>query len=117
MLSEENKRKKRTFDWSFSLFLLILLPFNIWSYSNKKGYLNNLISILIGRISFIGFTENTRMKDVRLPKIKPGVLQPSDILGIQEESVIEKLNLLYARDYSMRKDFSIVLKAWKKLDR
>ena len=117
LLSEENKRKKRTFDWSFSLFLLILLPFNIWSYSNKKGYLNNLISILIGRISFIGFTENTRMKDVRLPKIKPGVLQPSDILGIQEESVIEKLNLLYARDYSMRKDFSIVLKAWKKLDR
>ena len=57
------------------------------------------------------------MKDVLLPKIKPGVLQPSDILGIQEESVIEKLNLLYARDYSMRKDFSIVLKAWKKLDR
>ena len=57
------------------------------------------------------------MKDVRLPKIKPGVLRPSDILGIEEESVVEKLNLLYSRDYSMRKDLSIVLKAWKKLDR
>jgi GT2 family glycosyltransferase len=117
LLSEENKRKKRTFDWSFALLLLLLLPFNIWTYSNKKKYINNLISILFGNQSFIGFTENTRLKDVRLPKIKPGILHPSDILGIEEESVVEKLNLLYSRDYSMRKDLSIVLKAWKKLDR
>lgn len=117
LLSEENKRKKRTFDWSFSILLLLLLPFNIWSYSNKKKYINNLTAILFGKLSFIGFTESARMKDVRLPKIKPGVLHPSDILGIEEESVVEKLNLLYSRDYSMRKDLSIVLKAWKKLDR
>ncbi len=117
LLSEENKRKKRTFDWSFSLLLLILIPFNIWTYSNKKKYINNLVSILFGKMSFIGFSENARMKDVRLPKIKQGVLHPSDILGIEEESVVEKLNLLYSRDYSMRKDLSIVLKAWKKLDR
>lgn len=117
LLSEENKRKKRTFDWSFALLLILLLPFNIWTYSNKKKYINNLTSILFGKLSFIGFTENARMRDVRLPKIKPGILYPSDILGIEEESVVEKLNLLYSRDYSMRKDLSIVLKAWKKLDR
>ena len=117
LLSEENKRKKRTFDWSFALILLMLLPFNIWPYSNKKKYINNLTAIFFGKLSFIGFTESAQMKDVRLPKIKPGVLRPSDILGIEEESVVEKLNLLYSRDYSMRKDLSIVLKAWKKLDR
>lgn len=117
LLSEENKRKKRTFDWFFALIFLLVSPFNFWTFENKKKYFNNLVAVLIGKKSFIGFSEDSRMKDVRLPKIKPGILNPSDILGIQEEAVTEKLNLLYSRDYSMRKDLSIVLKAWKNLDR
>lgn len=117
LLSAENKRKKRTFDWSFALLLLITLPFSIWSYKSKGKYVNNLIWIFLGKKTFIGFSESSRLKDVRLPKIKPGVLYPSDIIGVEEEAVTEKLNLLYSRDYSMRKDLSIVLKAWKNLDR
>ena len=38
------------------------------------------------------------------------------LFEFQDEGITEKLNLLYARDYSMRKDFSIVWKAWRKLD-
>ena len=78
--------------------------------------MTNMIQVFIGNISFIGFSEDVSKKDVRLPQIKPGILVPKDIMDSDDPHINEKLNLLYARDYSMRKDFSILLKAWKKLD-
>ena len=116
LVTKENKRKKRLFDFIFSLCGLILVPFIIWNFNNKSQYIKNLVQILLGNISFIGFSEEVTKKDVRLPKIKPGLLVPGDIMESNDTQINEKLNLLYARDYSMRKDFSILLKAWKKLE-
>ncbi len=73
-------------------------------------------SILIGNITFIGFSEKAVQKDVRLPKTKPSILSPSDINKKNSDSIEGKLNLIYARDYSMRKDFAILIQAWRKLD-
>ena len=116
LVSKENKRKKRLFDVIFSFSAVILSPFIIWNFNRKSSFLKNMIQILIGRSSFIGFSEVVSKKDVRLPKIKPGLLVPGDIMDSNDPQINEKLNLLYARDYSMRKDFSILLKAWNKLD-
>ncbi|MDG1147321.1 MAG: glycosyltransferase [Crocinitomicaceae bacterium] len=116
LVSNENKRKKRLFDVLFSFSAILLTPFSVWNFENKLSFVKNMISILLGNRSFIGFSEDVSKKDVRLPKIKPGILVPADLMGLDDSKINEKLNLLYARDYSMRKDFSIVLKAWKKLD-
>jgi hypothetical protein len=115
--SKSNIRKKRLFDLIFSLIGLILLPLVIFSFKKKNKYLINLLGILFGRISFVGFLSRNKMRDVRLPNIKEGVLNPADILSEKDDAIVEKLNLLYARDYSMRKDFSILYKSWKQLDR
>ena len=56
-------------------------------------------------------------KYVRIPKIKPGVLFPRDIFDVSDSTLTDKLNILYARDYSMRKDFSILWKSLSKIDR
>lgn len=114
--SKENKRKKRLFDICGSFLILILTPISTFLFSNKTKFIQNLFQVLIGKKSFIGFSEETIQKDYRLPKIKQGILHPSDINKISTPSIDEKLNVLYARDYSMRKDFSILLKSWKKLD-
>jgi hypothetical protein len=45
------------------------------------------------------------------------VLFPSDEITYNEEGLSDKLNLIYARDYQLKKDISILLKAWTKLDR
>ena len=76
-----------------------------------------MIRILIGKISFVGFSEKFYKKDVRLPKIKTGILNPENIINVDNTSVSEKLNLLYARDYSVKKDISILIKGWKKIDK
>lgn len=117
LVSKENKRKKRLFDFICSLGLIVISPFIVFFYKRKTNLIKSLFQILIGKKSFIGFSDAVSKKDVRLPKIKPGILSPADSLGSYDESIHEKLNLLYSRDYSMRKDFSILLKSWKKLDK
>ena len=117
LTSKENKRKKRLFDILLSLSAIILTPFILWFFKNKKVFINNMIRILIGKISFVGFSEEFYKKDVRLPKIKTGILNPENIININNNSISQKLNLLYARDYSVKKDILILIKGWKKIDK
>lgn len=112
----ENKRKKRLFDICASSILLIISPLLIFFYSNRILFFKNISSIFIGKNSFIGFSEKAVQQDIRLPKIKPSILFPTDINEKTTPSIEEKLNLIYARDYSMRKDFAILIQAWRKLD-
>lgn len=116
LTSLENKRKKRLFDVCISCVLLLFSPLTIFFYSRKISFIKNISSIIIGKKSFIGFSEKAVQQDVRLPKIKPSILFPSDINKKSNTSIDEKLNLIYARDYSMRKDLSILIKSWRKLD-
>ncbi|MDC3252801.1 glycosyltransferase family 2 protein [Crocinitomicaceae bacterium] len=117
LVSQENKRKKRLFDIVVAGGLLLTAPIGCFFFQDKSTYLKNIFKILIGRRSFIGFSKELSLKDVRLPRIKSGIIAPEDPFDYADEAVKQKLNLLYARDYSMRKDFSIVLKSWQKLDR
>ena len=116
LVSDENKRKKRLFDLLIAAGLLLTAPVGIFFFKNKSTYLKNMVHILTGKRSFIGFSKELSMKDVRLPRIKQGIIAPEDPFQYADQAVKQKLNLLYARDYSMRKDFSIVRKSWQKLD-
>lgn len=117
LVSTENLRKKRVFDMAFGMLGLLLFPFIFFVFRSAKHYFKNMVQILLGKKSFIGFSEDAQLKDVRLPRIKRGILTPCDGIAHCDEDLCEKLNLLYARDYSLRKDLRLVLKAWKKLDR
>ena len=77
----------------------------------------NMFLCLIGRKTLIGYFLTKTSEKEQLPKIKKGILTPFDSLKFTDEQVIAKLNLIYARDYSIFKDFEILQKAWKKLDR
>jgi len=116
LTSKENIRKKRLFDICISFLMLITLPLYVFLFKSKIKFIKNITSVFIGKISFIGFSEQSILQDIRLPKIKSGILHPSYINRVSTASIDEKLNLLYARNYSMRKDLSILLKSWRKLD-
>lgn len=114
---QDNIRSKRSFDVIISVIFLLMSPLMIFAFKNKNRFISNLLKVLIGKLSLVGYFSTNSVASYQLPRIKSGLLNPADNLSFKDDSLTDKLNLIYARDYSVQKDLSIVLKAWKKLDR
>lgn len=112
-------RNKRTLDIILSILLILLSPIFVLFFKNKFSFLRNLIHVLIGKKSLVGYAHIKQTNETKhsLPKIKDGIISPADGIFFLEESIESKLNLLYARNYSVWKDLSLILKAWRKFDR
>jgi len=113
-----NSRRKRLFDFSTALMALIVSPVLIWAFSKKGRFLKNTWQVLSGKKSWVGYAESTESHS-ELPDIKPGILSPADMFGNSspEPKRNHRLNVLYARNYSVVTDAEILLKGWRKLDR
>lgn len=110
----ENVRNKKTFDLLIALGGLLSSPLIIWFYRNKAQLIRNLLLLLAGKITCIGYIVTNNSS--KLPKIKPGILTPYSDQTELDEDQATKINLIYARDYSVRKDITIFLRKWKKMD-
>jgi GT2 family glycosyltransferase len=115
--SISNKRLKRLFDLLISLSLILFLPFIIWKYKNKSSFVKNLALCLIGKKTLVGYEVKLNDQTHLKSGIQKGILSPSDNLPFINQDVTEKLNLIYARDYTIWKDLEILQKSWKKLDK
>ncbi len=111
----ENERNKRTFDILIGFIGLITYPLHCWFFSNKKKLFNNLIDLLIGKKSCVGYYHSESAH--QLPKLKSGILHPVIQDLESNEQHRDKVNLIYARDYTVQKDLTILLKMWKNLDK
>ena len=112
-----NKRKKRLFDLTSSLFGIVFWIFIVFFIKNPFAFLKNCFKVLTGRYSWIGYCELKESDNLKLPKIKKGIFDPSANIsknGLTEEEK-EQLNLMYARDYSLSKDWSFFIKAIRKV--
>lgn len=111
-----NLRNKRFFDLSLAFIMLLSIPINLLLVKQKAGMMKNIFQVLIGKKSWVGFSKSIDTKH-RLPKIKPGVLTPDDAWPLEtfEEKTSLKLNLLYARDYRVINDLTIIYRAFGKL--
>lgn len=111
-----NRRRKRTFDLSTALVFLLTLPLNIWFVRKSAGFVRNIFSVLFGKKSWVGYTQIDGNAP-HLPRIKPGVLSPIDRLRHVKAPVdtARKLNTVYAREYSIRNDISIISAGFRRL--
>jgi GT2 family glycosyltransferase len=113
----ENLRSKRFFDLTFSLLLIATLPVSIWFFQHKIGVLKNIFKVLIGKLTWVGFIDTTDgFKDPQLPALTPGVLTPNLSKAAADRGLLDKLNILYARDYTVLTDVRIVLTSFRNLD-
>ena len=112
-----NKRNKRLFDIAVSVVLLLSFPIGIWFIKNKARYLPNLLRVLFGSRSFVGYQYAQNSGKYRLPRIKTGILKTTDHLKNleSEEALHTRLNLIYAKDYRVSVDLNIILKQFSKL--
>lgn len=113
-----NKRNKRAFDIVVALIGIILSPLAVWSFKNKGRFLNNMWSVILGKRSVVGYSFNATRHEKNLPQIRKGILTPTEGENKKEKETLKaKLNLIYARDYTVFTDLQILLKNWSDLDR
>jgi GT2 family glycosyltransferase len=114
-----NRRKKRLFDILVCMILALLSPVLIFIVPRPWGLLQNMIRVLFGFSSWVGYHETTGGDHPELPRLKPGVLTPLDVMKDARNDVefIEKANLNYAKDYEIKNDLNILLNAYRYLGR
>ncbi len=112
-----NKRNKRLFDLAVSLFLTVTIPFQLLIQKNRWGFIKNLIKVLSGRISWVGYHQTSNVG--KLPPLKQGVLSPGDVIAgkTPHDNTLENLNNLYAKDYKLENDLQIWMKGYRNLGR
>lgn len=106
-----SQRNKRVFDIVSSLFLLFLSPFLIFIITNPSQMFLNIINVLTGQKTWIGYSETT----FHLPQLKSSILPTYTIhqqfephYNVQLISAQE-----YAEHYVVGIDFSLLLKNFK----
>ena len=116
-----NMRNKRMLDLAAALIILTLFPILLFIVDKPFGLIKNCFKVLFGTLSWIGyyFPREEDKQLWNLPKIKAGILNPLDALDKQlvDTATIQKLNMLYAKDYRLWNDINILWKGLRETGR
>lgn len=113
-----SRRNKRVFDLVLAVGLLLTFPLWLLLVQRPAGLLPNIFQVISGRYSWVGYAR-TQEEDISLPSIRKGVLSPLDGLrmGAIDQPTRQRLNFLYAKDYTASKDADICWKGWRQMGR
>jgi hypothetical protein len=113
-----NQRVKSSFDIGLSLLMTPVLPFLFIIQKAPLSFIKNWFLVLIQQKTWVGFAPaNNTSVPMKLPRLKPSVLHPLSHLSAlsRTDDNIQKLNIVYAKDYRLSNDLGIVLKNIRKL--
>jgi GT2 family glycosyltransferase len=113
ILSERQIRNKRLFDISLSMIFLCSYPVMAWFIDHPQQFFKNILLVLGGECTWVGYTDSV---SPNLPKLKRGIIHPVIHLkaGLPSQTVY-KLNLSYAREYSLLTDCVLIFRGLKYL--
>lgn len=116
---DDNKRKKRLLDITLAIFTLLFSPILCFTIKRPIGLWKNTFSVLFGSKTWIGYSITSTISNNSLPKIKKGILTTQDSLDKKDVdlSTLNRLNLLYARNYRLQSDFNTFIKAFREIGR
>ena len=81
-------------------------------------WFKNVWDILLSRKTWVGFLPTSgEFVDPLLPRLKTGVLHPVAESQAVSKEVKDKINLIYARDYSVLQDIQIIFRCFLSLDK
>lgn len=105
------QQKKRVFDIAASFLMLLISPLLILFVKHKINFFNNIFQVISGQKTWVSYALADNIK--LLPSLKSGVVSPLDAARgrIYNPVTIQKLNFLYAKDYSVEKDLLIVMRS------
>ncbi len=103
------RRNKRVLDLCFSIACILVSPLLVFYLQNRQGLFQNTLKVMMGKKSWVGYSEEAE-RVFNLPVLKSGIITPADVFQnrILDKGTIERLNFLYAKDYSVWKDVEII---------
>ena len=116
LTSPANRRNKRILDFLLSFSFLLTYPIICWFIQDKGGFLRNIFKVMFAKRTWVGFCSASPSK-LKLPSLKQGIISPLITLKSQEtsDSTKQKLNIVYARNYKISTDLSIIQKGFRYL--
>lgn len=102
----ENVRSKRLLDIMVALATIVTTPILYPSLKTHRVMLRKSAGVLAGKLTWVGYAEPSNHQG--LPKIKKGVFSSIDQKQQLARAQAEKVNLEYAKNYSIAKDLSII---------
>ena len=111
-----NRRNKRFLDMLLALWLVLTFPLQILVVRNKAGLWKNAVQVLRGKKTWVAYVPQDQGQE-KLPPLVKGVLSPLSPLPIKDVTTrtVQRINLLYAKDYQWQTDLDIIWKAYRKL--
>lgn len=112
ILQKSARRNKRVFDIGLSLIFLLCSPLLMWFTTHPLQFLKNIWNVLLGDFTFVGFTNTV---SVQVPKIKKGIITPISHFGEQaiDASTTDRLNMIYAKNYTVYSDILLIFKSFR----
>lgn len=108
------RRRRRSLDIALALAFLLTAPVGIWFVRNGTAFLKNLLQVLKGQSSWIGYYEPAI--DPRIPKLRPSVINILAADNVPPEPLnIRRMNLEYAKDYRVWKDLKRTIRNYRAL--
>lgn len=112
-----NRRNKRLLDISIAGIMIILFPLFVPFIKQRRFIIGKAIGVLFARYTWIGYIASPEIDLTAIPPLRKGVFSPfqGELKSNVEKSVLERINILYAKNYSILSDMSILWYNLKKL--
>jgi O-antigen biosynthesis protein len=105
------RRGKRMLDIAVSLILILFFPLLIWLVKKRAAYFKRAWQVLTGAATWIGYATEAN----GLPVLRTGIFQTNGQTSEQNrdmmEELLEQLDRRYARQYRLRQDLQLVIRA------
>ncbi len=109
---KSNRRNKRVFDLLSAFILLITYPLHFFLVKQKLNFLSNIISVLFGKKTWIGYFQKS--SDTPFSS-KKHVITATGIHKNIDEKTMQQLNEIQIHNYHVYSELTILLKRFKEL--
>ncbi len=111
-----NRRNKRLLDILICPIILLLSPILMFLVGSKAQIFSHIFQVIFNQKTWIAYAPTPQSK-MTLPSLKKGLLSPASIHFPKQfdKATLERLNFLYAKDYSVWKDLEILFYGFRLL--
>jgi GT2 family glycosyltransferase len=112
---ESNLRSKRLFDLLVAVFMILTFPLWIAFMKKPLNALSGLLKTIIGQRTIVGYETSRGADTSSLPKLRKGLLSPTHAKNreITSSEIIERRNMMYAKDYNPATDLQILWRGFR----